>query len=78
MTLNDVTAISEEPVILNSAGTVDVNGGDFKTTGTKSCFVNNSANLTINKGSTTEGTGRIRAFLYQSLRSSWLPLDDSG
>lgn len=56
MTLNDVTATSEEPVILNSTGTVDVNGGDFKTTGTKSCFVNNSANLTINKGSTTEGT----------------------
>ena len=55
MTLNDVTATSEEPVILNSTGTVDVNGGDFKTTGTKSCFVNNSANLTINKGSTTEG-----------------------
>ena len=55
MTLNDVTAISAEPVILNSTGTVDVNGGDFKTTGTKSCFVNNSANLTINKGSTTEG-----------------------
>ena len=56
MTLNDVNAISEEAVILNSTGTVDVNGGDFKTTGTKSCFVNNSANLTINKGSTTEGT----------------------
>ena len=56
MTLNDVTATSEEPVILNSTGTVDVNGGDFKTTGTKSCFVNNSANLTINKGSTTDGT----------------------
>ena len=55
MTLNDVTAISAEPVILNSTGTVDVNGGDFKTTGTKSCFVNNSANLTIDKGSTTEG-----------------------
>lgn len=55
MTLNDVTATSVEPVILNSTGTVDVNGGDFKTTGTKSCFVNNSANLTINKGSTTEG-----------------------
>jgi len=55
MTLNDVTAISAEPVIINSTGTVDVNGGDFKTTGTKSCFVNNSANLTINKGSTTEG-----------------------
>ena len=56
MTLNDVTAISAELVILNSTGTVDVNGGDFKTTGTKSCFVNNSANLTINKGSTTDGT----------------------
>ena len=56
MTLNDVTATSEEPVIINSTGTVDVNGGDFQTTGTKSCFVNNSANLTINKGSTTEGT----------------------
>lgn len=56
MTLNDVTATSEEPVIINSTGTVDVNGGNFKTTGTKSCFVNSSANLTINKGSTTEGT----------------------
>lgn len=56
MTLNDVNAISEEAVILNSTGTVDVNGGDFKTTGTKSCFVNNSANLTINKGITTVGT----------------------
>lgn len=56
MTLNDVTAISEEAVILNSNGTVNVNGGNFKTTGTKSCFVNNSANLTINKGITTEGT----------------------
>ena len=56
MTLNDVTAISDEAVILNSNGTVNVNGGNFKTTGTKSCFVNNSANLTINKGSTTDGT----------------------
>ena len=55
MTLNDVTATSVEPVILNSTGTVDVNGGDFQTTGTKSCFVNNSANLTIDKGTTTEG-----------------------
>lgn len=56
MTLNDVNAISEEAVILNSTGTVDVNGGDFQTTGTKSCFVNSSANLTINKGITTDGT----------------------
>ena len=56
MTLNDVVATSEEAVILNSDSTVNVNGGDFKTTGTKSCFVNNSANLTINKGSTTDGT----------------------
>ena len=56
MTLNDVTATSEEPVIINSTGTVDVNGGDFQTTGTKSCFVNSSANLTIHKGITTDGT----------------------
>ena len=56
MTLNDVTATSEEPVILNSTGTVEVNGGDFKTTGEKSCFVNSTANLTINKGTTTDGT----------------------
>lgn len=55
MTLNDVVATSEEAVILNSDSTVNVNGGDFKTTGTKSCFVNNSANLTIDKGITTEG-----------------------
>lgn len=56
MTLNDVTATSEEAVILNSNGTVNVNGGKFQTTGTKSCFVNNSANLTIDKGITTDGT----------------------
>ena len=56
MTLNDVTVTSAEPVIFNSDGTVNVNGGDFKTTGTKGCFVNSSANLTINKGTTTDGT----------------------
>lgn len=56
MTLNDVTAISDEPVIINETGTVEVNGGNFTTTGTESCFVNSSANLTINKGITTEGT----------------------
>lgn len=56
MTLNDVTAISDEPVVINETGTVEVNGGNFTTIGTKSCFVNNSANLTINKGTTTEGT----------------------
>lgn len=56
MTLNDVKAISDEPVIINSTGTVEVNGGNFTTTGTKSCFVNSSANLTINKGTTIEGT----------------------
>ena len=56
MTLNDVNAISDEAVIINNNSTVNVNGGKFQTTGTKSCFVNNSANLTINKGTTTEGT----------------------
>lgn len=56
MTLNDVTATSTEAVLSAASCTVTVNGGKFQTTGTKSCFVNNSANLTINKGSTTEGT----------------------
>ena len=55
VTLNDVTATSTEAVLSVSNSTVDVNGGDFKTTGIKSCFVNNSANLTIDKGTTTEG-----------------------
>ena len=55
MTLNDVNAISAEAVIINSNSTVNVNGGNFKTTGTKSCFVNSAANLTIDKGITTEG-----------------------
>lgn len=56
MTLNDVNAISDEAVIINNNSTVDVNGGNFKTTGTKSCFVNSAANLTIDKGITTDGT----------------------
>ncbi len=56
MTLNDVTVTSTEAVLSASNSTVVVNGGDFQTTGTKSCFVNSSANLTINKGITTEGT----------------------
>ena len=56
VTLNDVTATSTEAVVSAANCTVTVNGGKFQTTGTKSCFVNNAANLTINKGSTTEGT----------------------
>ena len=56
VTLNDVTATSTEAVLSVSNSTVVVNGGNFNTTGTKSCFVNSYANLTINKGSTTEGT----------------------
>ena len=56
VTLNDVTATSTEAVVSAANCTVTVNGGKFQTTGTKSCFVNNAANLTINKGSTTDGT----------------------
>lgn len=56
VTLNDVTATSTEAVLSVSNSTVVVNGGNFSTTGTKSCFVNSYANLTINKGATTEGT----------------------
>lgn len=55
VTLNDVTATSVKTVVINNASTVTVNGGDFKTTGSNSCFVNSSANLTINKGASTEG-----------------------
>ena len=56
VTLNDVTATSTEAVVSAGNCEVTVNGGNFKTTGTKSCFVNSSAYLTINKGTTTEGT----------------------
>lgn len=56
VTLNDVTATFTEAVLSVSNSTVVVNGGNFSTTGTKSCFVNSYANLTINKGTTTEGT----------------------
>ena len=57
VTLNDVTATSVKTVVINNTSTVTVNGGDFKTTGSNSCFVNNSsANLTINKGFVTDGT----------------------
>lgn len=56
VTLNDVTATSTEAVVSAGNCTVTVNGGNFKTTGTKSCFDNSAANLTINKGTTTEGT----------------------
>ena len=56
VTLNDVTATSTEAVLSVSNSTVVVNGGNFSTTGTKSCFVNNSANLTIDKSITTDGT----------------------
>ena len=55
VTLNDVTATSTEAVLSVSNSTVVVNGGNFSTTGTKSCFVNSYANLTINKGTTTDG-----------------------
>lgn len=55
MTLNDVTATSTEAVLSASNSTVVVNGGNFKTTETRSCFSCNAANLTINKGTATDG-----------------------
>ena len=55
MTLNDVTVTSTEAVLSASNSTVVVNGGNFKTTGTRSCFSCNAANLTINKGTATDG-----------------------
>lgn len=76
MTLNDVKAISDEPVIINETGTVEVNGGDFRTTGTKSCFVNSSANLTINKGTTTEGTFESEG--ASCINNSWGQVEING
>lgn len=69
MTLNDVNAISDEAVIINNNSTVNVNGGKFQTTGTKSCFVNNSANLTIDKGITTEGFFESKS--ASCIQNSW-------
>ena len=48
MTLNDVTATSEEPVIINSTGTVDVNGGTI--TSGAACTIENRGSLRMNKG----------------------------
>lgn len=76
MTLNDVTATSDEPVIINETGTVEVYGGDFRTTGTKSCFVNSSANLTINKGTTTDGT--FTAEGASCINNSWGQVEING
>ena len=76
MTLNDVTATSEEAVIINNNSTVNVNGGKFQTTGTKSCFVNNSANLTINKGTTTEGTFASEG--ASCIQNSWGQVEING
>lgn len=76
MTLNDVTATSDEPVIINETGTVEVNGGNFRTTGTKSCFVNSSANLTINKGTTTDGT--FTAEGASCINNSWGQVEING
>lgn len=77
MTLNDVTAISDEPVIINETGTVTVNGGNFTTTGTESCFVNSSANLTINKGTTTEG-GTFASEGASCIQNSWGQVEING
>ena len=76
MTLNDVNAISDEAVIINNNSTVNVNGGKFQTTGTKSCFVNNSANLTIDKGITTEGFFESKS--ASCIQNSWGRVEING
>lgn len=78
MTLNDVTAISEEPVIFNSTGTVEVNGGDFKTTGTRSCFANSSANLTINNSTTAATDGTFASEGASCINNSWGQVEING
>lgn len=76
VTLNDVTATSTEAVLSVSNSTVVVNGGNFNTTGTKSCFVNSYANLTINKGTTTEGTFASEG--ASCIQNSWGRVDING
>ena len=69
VTLNDVTATSTEAVLSVSNSTVVVNGGNFSTTGTKSCFVNSYANLTINKGTTTDGV--LESVGISCIQNNW-------
>lgn len=76
VTLNDVTATSTEAVLSVSNSTVVVNGGNFSTTGTKSCFVNSYANLTINKGTTTEGTFASES--ASCIQNSWGRVEING
>lgn len=76
VTLNDVTATSTEAVLSVSNSTVVVNGGNFSTTGTKSCFVNSYANLTINKGTTTEGTFASKG--ASCIQNSWGRVEING
>lgn len=76
VTLNDVTATSTEAVVSAANCTVTVNGGNFKTTGTKSCFVNSAANLTINKGITTDGT--FASERASCIQNSWGRVEING
>lgn len=55
MTLNDVNAISEEAVILNSTGTVDVNGGTI--TSDADCTIKNRGSLRMNGGTVEAPNG---------------------
>ena len=55
ITLNDVTATSIEKVLKLENSTAIVNGGNFKSIGSKSCFVLSASSLTINEGTTTKG-----------------------
>ncbi len=78
MTLNDVTAISEEAIIINSNSTAIVNGGDFKTTGTRSCFANSSANLTINNSTTAATDGTFASEGASCINNSWRQVEING
>lgn len=55
ITLNNVTANSTGTVLKLANSTAIVNGGNFKSTGSKSCFDLSAASLTINEGTTTKG-----------------------
>lgn len=55
ITLNNVTANSTGTVLKLANSTAIVNGGNFKSIGSKSCFVLSASSLTINEGTTTKG-----------------------
>lgn len=76
ITLNDVTATSIEKVLKLENSTAIVNGGNFKSTGSKSCFDLRASNLTINEGPTTAGSFESEG--ASCIRNNWSRVEING